>query len=807
MKNIIIPQPNSPAGWQAYANSEAVASIPLQAAQDVNQTSRIATFRGVFLNATTVLPHSMSRVNVYADVLAFADQTTIVAPNDNGTILIVSRVLTATGPVTLTVPRGLATTCVVSIYASVLNQPITVATGDGSRRINLDQIGTGKVYSGVIVVFNPSGLQVEYQRYYPSTASKDLQASLNTQLRIGLVQFWRNSSIAISLCSHVAQISTGQQAYALLNTQARALGQQLAGQAMAGQNMSYAPVLVLSRYKETTQSALNAAFAFEHQFERFQDKAESLDTQIQAWNAMLSQAINEYNMRINIRNLALEKYEYSVKTATGCHQQFENDVFALELLRIAFQAGLNRWVFEQKLKAVFEILQATITFAVAVGQLCLGSPGGVGQGAAAGRQAIGAVVAAEKLIGQVNKVLSSGTLQTLLDCIEALGTLYPSVDTIVRTIMQFEKNPNINIPSTGDISGTSRGDADAAAIVTMAAWDKWLLEADDQMAFAVGQSIDGASAYQLGLRKHAINGKQLAQAQAEAVKSGYEYVQAQMEVIRSSQNIADLQALKAGFHGQEAVYLEAKSMFYDRAMALRTNVVLSLRNMAWAYRYWALADSSINLDARKSLAEYQQDLSTVIMELERADSRWASDHQPFNYDIASNTLPSNQGQSMINGIKSDNHTASFTLLTDKRFASQFVEGSHYRLNGMDPTLNGILPRPEAMQGGVVVVRLQITTSGIYSDIYKNQVFHFASLPQVRRCSYDLYSNGERGATRDEPIFETVDHAEPTPFTQWKIKLLNPEQVILNGLTGINLKWKGRVRFDERRRLMHGIEEL
>ncbi|KAI9650600.1 hypothetical protein NHQ30_000618 [Ciborinia camelliae] len=807
MNKTIIPQPNSPAGWEAYANSDAVASIPLQESQDVNETSKIATFRGVFLETSTVLPHSMSRVNVYTDVLAFTDQTTIIAPNNNGTILIASRVLTATAPVTITVPRGLATTCVISIYASILNQPIRVATGDNSEIISLDQIGTGKEYAGVIVVFSPDGLKFEYQRNYPITTSKDLQASLNTQLRIALIQFWRNSSIAISLCSHVAQMTTRQEAYSLLNTQAIALGQQLAGQAMAGKDMSYAPVLVLNRYKETTQNALNAAFAFEQQFERFQDKAESLDTHIQAWNVMLSQAINEYNMRINMRNMALDKYEYSVRTASGCHQQFENDVFALELLRIAFEMGLDRWVWEQKWKAAFEILQATITFAVAVGQLCLGSPAGVGQGAAAGRQAIGAVVAAERIAGQVNKVLSSGTLQTLLDCIEALGTLYPSVDTVVRILIRFEQDPSIEIPSTGDISGTSQGDADAAAIVTMAAWDRWLLEADQQMAFAVENDIDGASSYQLALRKHAINGKQLAQAQAEAVKSGYEYVQAQMEVIRCSQNIADLQALKADFHGQEAVYLEAKSMFYDRAMALRINVVLSLRNMAWGYRYWALADSSIVLDAQKSLVEYQQDLSTVIMELEHADSRYASDHQPFNYDIPSNTLPSNQGQSMISGIKSESHTASFTLLTEKPLASQFVEGSHYRLNGMDPTLQGIFPRPEAMQGGVVVVKLQITTSGIYSDIYKDQVFHFASLPQVRRCSYDLYATGARGTTRDEPIFETVDHAEPTPFTQWKIKLLNPEDVILSGLNGINLNWKGRVRFDERHRLKHNMEEL
>lgn len=326
-------------------------------------SQRIANFRGVFLNASAVLPHSMSRVNVYADVLAFNDSTTIVAPSNNGKILIVSRVLTATAPVTLTVPRELTTTCVVSIYTSVFNQPITVATGDNSRCVNLDQIGTGKAYAGVVVVFSPSGLQVEYQRYYPSTTSKEHQASLNTQLRIGFIQFWRNSSIAISLCSHVAQITTRQheQAYALLNTQARALGQQLAGQAMAGHDMSYAPVLVLNRYKETTQNALNAAFAFEQQFERFQDKAQSLEIQIQAWNAMLSQAINEYNMRINMRILALQKYEDSVRTATGCHQQFENDVFSLELLRIAFEVGLNRWIWEQKLRAVFEILKATIS--------------------------------------------------------------------------------------------------------------------------------------------------------------------------------------------------------------------------------------------------------------------------------------------------------------------------------------------------------------------------------------------------------------------------------------------------------------
>lgn len=162
---------------------------------------------------------------------------------------------------------------------------------------------------------------------------------------------------------------------------------------------------------------------------------------------------------------------------------------------------------------------------------------------------------------------------------------------------------------------------------------------------------------------------------------------------------------------------------------------------------------------------------------------------------------------MKDGIKGDSHIGSFTLLPEKDLASDFDEGSHYRLDGLNPTLLGALPNPDAVKNGVVVVKLQITTSGIYADIDKGKVFYFTSLPQVRRCSYDLGLDGVRGTTRDDPVFETKDHAEPTPFTQWKIKLLNPEDVILDGLEGIDLQFKGHVRFDETRRPRLRVNEL
>ncbi|KAJ5943522.1 hypothetical protein N7516_003690 [Penicillium verrucosum] len=163
-------------------------------------------------------------------------------------------------------------------------------------------------------------------------------------------------------------------------------------------------------------------------------------------------------------------------------------------------------------------------------------------------------------------------------------------------------------------------------------------------------------------------------------------------------------------------------------------------------------------------------------------------------------MPLNLGPLLLEGLAGEKHVGSFTLTPDQDLAGQFFGGSHYRLNGLDPTLKGALPKSEFVADGIVVLHLEISTSGIYNDIQQGKVFHFSSAPQLRRCSYEVNEAGERGVTRDHPIFDSTDHAEPTPFTQWKIKVLNPEEFDLSGLTGVDLDWKGHVRFDPTRKL-------
>ncbi|OTA07035.1 hypothetical protein A9Z42_0078310 [Trichoderma parareesei] len=796
----IAPQPSGPAEWQKYASSDAVASIPLQADDTVGSGgSNVAIHRGVFLDASETLEDGMHNLYIYADVLAFMNKDITISPAKNGIVQIISRVLTADQPVTLRVPPGDAATSAISIYAPVLDQPISVCTGDSKPCVL--NLGPGTDNVGVVIVFDEGEVLLEYQKKYPDDNHAELQASLETELRIALAQFWKNSSIAISICSYVATITENQKSYQMLNTQAVALGQQLAGRVMAGKDMTYAPVLILDQYKETMEQALKAATGFQELYNHYQDRSQSLDVQIEAWRKMLDEAIANQTMQGNLCQSAYDKYHSATQTASSCGQQFTLDNGHLKLAQIDFESGVEKWKIEQKYQAIWQIFKAIITFAVNIAVMCIGDPAGVGQAGEAVKGAVEAAKEAEEIADQVAAEVTSGTLERLKEVVEALDKLYPSVSDMVDAIKDLGTDPTVDIPSIADITGTTQGDADSEAIVTMAAWDTWILESDKQMKFALDNDIEGAAEYQLALRKHAINGKQLAQAQAEAIKAGYEYVQAQMEVVRCNKQVTDLQSLLEEFEGQEDIYREAEAKLYDRLMALRTGVVIELQNMIWAYRYWALEDSKIIPDSTKPIEEYESDLYQITRDMETIDEQYPSDFQDFSYPDVSEDLPLNFGQMLVQGLKSETHTGSFTLSPEEALAGSFYGGNHYRLSGLDPTLRGALPNPSASKGadGMVIVQLQITTSGIYQDVQRGEILRFASLPQTRRCSYELKADGTRGETRDDPIFETKYHAEPTPFTQWKIKLLNPEDVDLSRLVGVDLHWKGHVRYDPQRR--------
>ena len=301
----------------------------------------------------------MHHLSIYADVLAFTENELTVSPAKNGIVEIWARVLTAAAPVTLQIPPGDAASCAIEIYASVVDQPISVRTGD-SQPMTLD-LGPLTNNAGVGLSFSNGEVQAEYYKGFHKDNRPQMQAYLETGLRIALTQLWQNVSIGISICAFVAAITHKDKDYSLLNAQAVALGQQFAGRVMAGQNATYAPVLVLDTYRDTMELTLEAAKAFEDEFHRFQTEVGVVQAQKDAWKSMLDQADANQSMTISLRDSAFTKYKYAASTAASCETQFQDDNDAVKMAEINFKAGIEKWEFEQKLKAVFEILKAVVS--------------------------------------------------------------------------------------------------------------------------------------------------------------------------------------------------------------------------------------------------------------------------------------------------------------------------------------------------------------------------------------------------------------------------------------------------------------
>lgn len=315
------------------------------------------------------MSNKATQLTVFADVVALTDQETVVKLPKHGLIRVFTRVLTASEPIHLKFIPDPTSDSAVAIYASIIDQPITYSIGS-SDPVPLD-LGTGSGHVGAHMSLSGDEIEIEYQKRYLSLESypPEFRSNLEMQLRIALALFWSRTSIAISLSSHVVTATQKAFSYPLINTQAVALGQQLAAQTMTGPDMSYAPVLKITSYIGTLTTALDAVEAFEKQYDRFQDKKGSVETQLAAWATMLEHSENENRMRKNLRESALAKYEDASKAVASCVGMFKVDQGEIALKKINFELGIEEWKRQKKLEAAFKIITGIISESTARG-LC-----------------------------------------------------------------------------------------------------------------------------------------------------------------------------------------------------------------------------------------------------------------------------------------------------------------------------------------------------------------------------------------------------------------------------------------------------
>lgn len=246
--------------------------------------------------------------------------------------------------------------------------------------------------------------------------------------------------------------------------------------------------------------------------------------------------------------------------------------------------------------------------------MVVGNPAGAAKAVAAAAQATGSAV----------KVFSKDTIELLKSSVEVSISLLDSTTKIPATTDSLKTNPSTEPPILTEAE-SAMGSSGMDNIVVLAAWDKWALESDQQMEFAVGEGIKGSSEYRLELEKHAVDGKLVTQARGQAIKAGQEYAQLQLGLHAANRDFQRLQTLRIAYDGEISKADDARARFYDSLMMIRTSVLVELRKAVWAYKYLSLRESSLFLDPLKSIADLRADAQLITHEVENWQEQFSSD--------------------------------------------------------------------------------------------------------------------------------------------------------------------------------------
>ena len=298
---------------------------------------------------------------VYSDIVAFNSTTsTIIVPN-GGAVCFYTRVITSPGPLSITlVPAGTSPSLLV-IYASKLDQPVTIKSGN-SPSVTLS-IGGRSANVGVEVSLQAGRVTYDYQRAWDTleVSAPELSLTLNTQLRVASILFWLKPAVADAIVTHVGLVTAKSPQGAMMNISANSIGQQLTASALTGPGVTYAPVLTLDAYKRTLQGAIDTAAAYEEQYNRFSDRKTSLQDQLAAFDAMIAKAQDVLTFQSTLANDAAAKWSSACDTLIRAESSLRASQLTLRGAEATFKAELEAWRIRKAVEAAFQMIMAVIS--------------------------------------------------------------------------------------------------------------------------------------------------------------------------------------------------------------------------------------------------------------------------------------------------------------------------------------------------------------------------------------------------------------------------------------------------------------
>ncbi|KAK9761109.1 hypothetical protein K7432_014226 [Basidiobolus ranarum] len=511
------------------------------------------------------------------------------------------------------------------------------------------------------------------------------------------------------------------------------------------QDASMVSILRKEIYLDVVAAFATAIDSYETQCDRYADKSVNLSERKRVANLLVSNIDASLDFNSSMLTQATsdkDRAQKALQEAIGVVQSIEVES---SIARFNFEAGLEAWRQEQERQAIWAVITGVVEFVGSVALMCVGDVAAAG---GAAKAAANVVSAAEKVTEMVELI------QKVAETIQKLYALMEKINQLIELQSSYEST--LGAGDSLDELASKLKSIDFSkfdAALSKADWDAFTLNVDQMLGEVITEGVAGAAEYQLVLKKFAVYGKAVVDAQVASCEAIEEFVRISLERVMVQKQKSNYVEYVKELGDDIEAYNKLSIKFYDLSLTQKFWFNYHLAKYIQSFRYWALRESTIQMSMLKRGADYRALLAVLKAEYASALESLFPGPQPFRFrlDIPGDVdLYPNLVQDFITNRK--------VTITFPNTITQFIGMQRVRIDTISIFLVG------ANAGGKSIY-LNVKSTGSYSDSLYNNKFLFQTVPFSGVFSY-------RSETEIEIGINTLStenaYLQPTPFTPWTI---------------------------------------
>ncbi|RIB02385.1 hypothetical protein C2G38_885729 [Gigaspora rosea] len=226
--------------------------------------------------------------------------------------------------------------------------------------------------------------------------------------------------------------------------------------------------------------------------------------------------------------------------------------------------------------------------------------------------------------------------------------------------------------------------------------------------YPIEQRIKGANEYKDSLKDLFNYINAYIEANNEKAKSFKEYSRIKLQVEMFKNKEERLIKKIKDYESKQDCYDECAFLLLERFINIKCWMQTYLENYRYAYKYWSLSESEVNLSVKKTTAEHMEDNNKIYQELENTYYKFGGPPQTSMHPIS---LPTNYTEK----FKNDKFITYEISLNHE----EFQQCERVRLINFRVFLKGIGKEDDE-------ISLSISNTNMFNDKYKNNHYQFIS---------------------------------------------------------------------------------